>query len=130
MIAVSTLPPESPLVAFEPVVARLLDRHLDEAQEWFRRRRHGGRVAGQCGHVSRLTESPTRVEVTETTRYAVPRHHRRQTAQTVPRPRRSSTAEERASRSVNQRLSVIRVACHPAARAAASISGAPSLGSP
>ena len=35
MIAVSTLPPESSLVALEPVVARLLDRHLDAAKEWF-----------------------------------------------------------------------------------------------
>jgi acyl-[acyl-carrier-protein] desaturase len=35
MIAVSTVPPESSLVALEPVVARLLDRHLDAAKEWF-----------------------------------------------------------------------------------------------
>src|SRR5262249_37052233 len=35
MIAVSTLPPESSLVALEPVVRRLLDRHLDAAKEWF-----------------------------------------------------------------------------------------------
>lgn len=35
MIAVSTQPPGSPLVALEPVVARLVDRHLDAAKEWF-----------------------------------------------------------------------------------------------
>jgi acyl-[acyl-carrier-protein] desaturase len=35
MIAVSTQPPGSPLAALEPVVARLLDRHLDAAKEWF-----------------------------------------------------------------------------------------------
>jgi hypothetical protein len=40
--------------------------------------------AGRWGHLSRLAESLTRVEVTETTRCdATPRHHRRQTAQTV-----------------------------------------------
>ena len=88
---------------------------------------------GRWGHLSRLTESSTRVEVTGTTRYdATPRRHRRQTAQSV-RARAAhgqAPAEAGSSRSVDQCVSVIRVACHPADRAAASISGAPSLGSP
>jgi acyl-[acyl-carrier protein] desaturase len=35
VITVSTLPTPDPLVALEPVAASLLDRHLDNAKEWF-----------------------------------------------------------------------------------------------
>jgi hypothetical protein len=46
--------------------------------------------AGRWGHLSRLTESPTRVEVTEATRCdATPRHRRRQTCAGRSRTRRS-----------------------------------------
>ena len=35
MTAVPKLVPQSPLVELEPVVERLLDRHLAAAKEWF-----------------------------------------------------------------------------------------------
>jgi hypothetical protein len=50
----------------------------------------GAMSAGRWGHLSRLTESPTRVEVTETTRCdATPRHRRRQSCAERSRTRRS-----------------------------------------
>ena len=50
----------------------------------------GAMSAGRWGHLSRLTESPTRVEVTETTRCdGTPRHRRRQTCAERWRTRRS-----------------------------------------